>query len=182
MQKYYTNHRKDSYILETTNEYIDQNYSHYMLSVGDSSQPDNSGSVKDGACFIEDTSNQRRDGSSSYSAILPGKGNNSILIYGPLAMAEEIAGMLRKNRMGAELYTSEEELKVRDLLEERDYDLFIYHASKRESFKGLRSERMPTSLEAVLLGYGVGCGYQEKIIRQCKDEFEVRLLERLKRE
>ena len=146
-----------------------------MLSVGDSSQPDSSELIKDGAFALT------KDGSNCYSASLSGERNYSILIYGPLAMAEEIAGMLKRNRIGAELYTSEGELNLRDLLTARDYDLFVCHASKRESFKDLGSGQMLPSLEAVLLGYGVGCRYPEETIQKCRDEFEVRLLERLKK-
>ena len=139
-----------------------------MLSVGDSSQLDSSTTVKDGP--------------GSYSADGLEKRDYSILIYGPPAMAEEVRGILEKRQIGARLDTSDEELEVRDLLTARNYDLFVYHASKRESFKGLRSERIPPGLEAVLLGYGVGCRYPDETIRQCRDEFEVQLLERLRKE
>ncbi|HLD72659.1 MAG TPA: hypothetical protein VJA23_03670 [Candidatus Nanoarchaeia archaeon] len=138
-----------------------------MLSVGDSSQPDSSTIVKDGP--------------GSYPASESGKQDYSILIYGPPAMAEEVRGILEKRRIGARLDTSDEELKVKDLLAARNYDLFLYHASKRESAQGIKSEPMPPGLEAVLLGYGVGCRYPEETIRKCRDEFEVKLLERLKK-
>lgn len=137
-----------------------------MLSVGDSSQLDSSTTVKDGP--------------GSYSADGLEKQDYSILIYGPPAMAEEVRGILEKTQIGARLDTSDEELKVQDLLTARNYDLFVYHASKRESFKSLKSERMPASLEAVLLGYGVGCAYPEATIQRCRDEFEKLLVERLK--
>ncbi|GEM_PF-5303198 len=151
-----------------------------MLSVGDNSQPDSSQSVIDSADVIENILTLSREGSNCYSASLPGEGNRTILIYGPLAMAEEIAGMLKRNQVGAKLYIGEGEQDVRELLTARDYDLFVYHASKRESAKGIKSERMPPSLEAVLLGYGIGCAYPESTIQRCKDEFKVQLLERLK--
>ncbi len=147
-----------------------------MLSVGDSSQPDSSESVKDGAFAL---TNER---SNCYSASLSGERNYSILIYGPQAMREEISEIIMRNQLGARIDSRESESDIRNLLTARSYDLLVYHASKRESLKSLRSERMPASLEAVLLGYGVGFAYPEETIRQCRDEFEVRLLEKLKRE
>ena len=137
-----------------------------MLSVGDSSQPDSSQSAIDNA--------------GGYSASLSGKHDYSILVYGPPAMAEDISKIINKNKLGARVDCRGDELAIQDLLTARDYDLFIYHASKRESLKGIKSEHMPPSLEAVLLGYGVGCAYPEETIQRCRDEFKVQLLEKLK--
>lgn len=155
-----------------------------MLSAGESSQPDNSRPSSNlggsSSYLTEDSSTPRREGSWNYSASLPGEQNYKLLIYGPLAMAEEIYEILKRNQIGAEINSSDGESNVQALLEDGNYDLLIYHASKRDSLRQIRlKEKIPPTLEAVLLSYGVGFAYPEETIQICRDEFEVKLLERL---
>ncbi len=81
--------------------------------------------------FKEETSFSKREGAMVYSASLPGVRQYQILVYGPLAMGEEVLGILEKHHLGAQIYSSDGENQIRIINGQVRADLLIYHVSKK---------------------------------------------------
>jgi len=121
---------------------------------------------------------------------LPGERRFTLLGYGPVEMADDLADIVQRNHLGADLYVSPHPETVKMFLKLQPFNIYLYHIAMekiigektQQEFVEKTKEKefpLPRIMKAELLGYGVMTKYDQRIISRYKLQFEMKFLNAL---